>query len=330
MPDILDQNEVDALLAAVHEGKLSEAAPSQRPEAPGVKPYDFKRPERMGKEQLRALSAIHEGFARNLAAVLSGYLRSIVEVRLTGVEQLTYSEFIQSLPNPTCFVLLSAEPLEGNIMLELSPSLTFPLIDRLLGGGKDRTHIPERPLTEIEIRILSKILDLTLAQLSAAWSVIDSLRFTVQQTESNPQLVQMVAPNESVVFIGIEISLGDVSEVMKLCIPFLVIEPEMGRLSSHFRFASRTRNAPRMDAGKIARKLGPAMVELVACLTRTNIKVKDLLALQVGDIIETGKPADSESLLAIEGIQKFRGYVGKHRGKKAFLITRKARPDEYF
>src|SRR5204862_2027248 len=132
-------------------------------------PYDFKRPERVGKDQMRALQSLHEGFGRNFSAALSALLRSIVEVKLTSVDQLTYSEFVFSLENPTCFNLLRAEPLEGHIILDLNPSIIFPIIDRLLGGGRAPSqNVPRRPLTEIELRLTSRIIDLAIAALKNA------------------------------------------------------------------------------------------------------------------------------------------------------------------
>src|ERR1700676_3592973 len=164
--DVLSQAEVESLLSAMESGgakRQAEAAPAKSGEAAAVHrprekvtPYDFKRPERVGKEQVRALQTLHEGFSRNFGAALSGLLRSIVEVKLTSVDQLTYSEFVFSLENPTCFNLLKAEPLEGNLILDINPSILYPIIDRLLGGGRDPTPVPRRPLTEIELRRVSR------------------------------------------------------------------------------------------------------------------------------------------------------------------------------
>ena len=162
--DVLSQAEVESLLTAMEggpkklpdlpESSLPDLAPLARPREK-VTPYDFKRPERVGKEQMRALQTLHEGFGRNFGAALSGLLRSIVEVKLTSVDQLTYSEFVFSLENPTCFNLLRAEPLEGNLILDINPSILYPIIDRLLGGGRDPGPIARRPLTEIELRLVS-------------------------------------------------------------------------------------------------------------------------------------------------------------------------------
>ena len=184
--NVLSQAEVESLLRAVEpasaEGpaieiglqgtgaKLSEPNPHVRANL-----YDFQRPERVGKDQMRALQSLHEGFGRNYGAALSGLLRCIVEVRLTSVDQLTYSEFVFSLENPTCFNLLRAKPLEGSLILDINQSILFPMIDRLLGGGKESSAPIRRPLTEIELRLVSKITDLFLNDLRTAWKIVVDL-----------------------------------------------------------------------------------------------------------------------------------------------------------
>src|SRR4029078_6806444 len=127
--------------------------------APDVQVYDFKRPERVSKDQMRALEALHEGFGGNLGAALSGYLRTIIEVSVAHIQQFTYSEFIHSLPTPTCFNLLKAEQLEGQLCLEISPLIIYPIIDRLLGGSHADLLIPQRPLTPNDAPLGHRITD---------------------------------------------------------------------------------------------------------------------------------------------------------------------------
>ncbi len=163
--DVLSQAEVESLLSAMDSREadvIADAAASRVRHRDKVSPYDFKRPERVGKEQMRALQTMHEGFGRNFGAALSALLRTIVEVKLTSVDQLTYSEFVFSLENPTCFNLINAAPLEGQLILDINLSILFPIIDRLLGGGSDPAPPIRRPLTEIELRLVSRITDLFL------------------------------------------------------------------------------------------------------------------------------------------------------------------------
>src|SRR5688500_16826045 len=180
--DVLSQAEVESLLSAMEQTgarpqALKKAAAAVVAAAPAaaskpsekVTPYDFKRPERVGKEQMRALQTIHEGFSRNFGAALSALLRSIVEVKLTSVDQLTYSEFVFSLENPTCFNIIEAVPLEGYLILDINPTILYLVIDRLLGGGREAAQFTRRPLTEIELRLVARVTDLFLKELKHSW-----------------------------------------------------------------------------------------------------------------------------------------------------------------
>ena len=290
MTDVLDQSEVDALLAAVDTGHVQQTGPSQVFGRRGkgqleVHTYDFKRPERVSKDQMRALEALHEGFGRNFGAALSGYLRTIIEVSVGHIEQLTYSEFIHSLPNPTCFNLLKAEQLDGQMCLEISPLIIYPVIDRLLGGSNADLFIPQRPLTQIEQRLVQRITDRATHHLSEAWSNLTPVTFTVQDFESNPQLVQIVPPNETVVVVGFELKLGNRTGTMSLCIPYNVIEPIMAELAAQNWFSYQRKGGQEDHARKLVRNVSNAPVEMRAILAQTSIRMNDLLNLQAGDII---------------------------------------------
>jgi flagellar motor switch protein FliM len=337
LADLLDQSEVDALLAAVegNGGALASSGGLQPARsvnrifgktdiAPSdVLLYDFKRPERVSKDQMRALSALHEGFSRNFGASLSGFLRTIVEVSVAHLEQLTYSEFIHSLPNPTCFNLLKAEQLEGQVCLEISPLIIYPIIDRLLGGSNAQLFIPQRPLTQIEQRLVDKITERATANLSEAWSNLSPLTFSVSDFESNPQLVQIVPPNETVVLVGFELKMGNRAGTMSLCIPYNTIEPIMTQLSQQSWFSYQKKGVDDDAHQKLKSTVANAQVELTAVLAKTTMKVSDLLTMKPGDLITTDKPTDTDIQLEVEGRGKFNGALGRFRGGKAVRITGK-------
>lgn len=334
MADVLDQSEVDALLAAVDQGTVKEeAAPkvfsrTNRLQELEVRAYDFKRPERVSKDQMRALEALHEGFARNFGAALSGYLRTIVEVSVANIEQLTFSEFIHALPNPTCFNLLSAKPLDGQMCLEISPLIIYPIIDRLLGGSNADLFIPQRPLTQIEWRLVKRLTDRALANLSEAWSNISDVAFELTETESNPQLVQIVPPNEVVVVIGFEIKMGNRAGTMSLCIPYNVIEPLMSKLSQQnwFTYTKKANNDDHIKA--MQKNLSGAPLVVKVLLGYTTIKVDELLNLVPGDIIALDKPAAGDMIVQVEGKNKYAGSIGQYKGKKAIRIKKSLVPGE--
>ena len=331
--DVLSQAEVETLLGAMAVGGQEAAAAAATPRGRGqpggftpirehgkVTPYDFKRPERVGKEQMRALQTLHEGFGRNFGAALSALLRSIVEVKLTSVDQLTYSEFVFSLENPTCFNLLKAEPLEGNLILDINPSILYPIIDRLLGGGREGGPLARRPLTEIELRLVSRITGLFLEELRHAWENVIELELEVAQVESNPQLVQIVPPNEVVVLISFELAIGELRGMMNLCIPYNSIERIGGKLSVNSWSAYGRRQSTPESIEQISNSLRSSLVELKVRLAQTRIGTGELIGLRVGDIITTEKDVHSPLVVSIEGLPKFHARPGAYKGHKAIRI----------
>jgi flagellar motor switch protein FliM len=330
--EVLSQAEVESLLSAMesHTAKAGGGAapglaggvggrPPLRPREK-VTPYDFKRPERVGKEQMRALQSLHEGFGRNFGAALSALLRSIVEVKLTSVDQLTYGEFVFSLENPTCFNLLRAEPLEGNLILDINPAILYPIIDRLLGGGKDSGPISRRPLTEIELRLVGRITGLFLHELKHAWEGVLPLKLSVERVESNPQLVQIVPPNEVVVLISFELSLGELRGMINLCIPFNAIERVSSRIAANSWVTyGKTSSTPQTKAA-LGRRLDAAQVELIVTLAESKITTADLIGLRVGDIITTDKDIHQPLDVAVQGVPKFQASAGAFKGSKAVRI----------
>ncbi len=334
--EVLTQTEVENLLKAMVAGgqQTAAAAKSVASGSPGstegtspgwkprekITPYDFKRPERVGKEQIRALQTMHEGFARNFAAALSALLRSVVEVKLTSVDQLTYSEFVFSLENPTCFNLLKAEPLEGNLILDINPSILYPIIDRLLGGGREAGPIARRPLTEIELRLVSRITGLFLKELAHAWENVLPLKLDVVQVESNPQLVQIVPPNEVVVLISFEITIAELRGMLNLCIPYNALERIGAKLSSNTWISYARRQPSREHVEQISRTLRGSLVEVRVRLASTRIKTGELIGLRVGDVITTTKDLRSPLLVTVEGVPKFRALPGVFKGHKAIRI----------
>lgn len=324
MGDVLSQSEVESLLAALDPGLQPQHSVSntRRDEfRQQISVYDFKRPERVSKEQMRAFQALHEGFSREFGAGLSGMLRAIIEVKLISVDQLTYSEFVFSLENPTCFNLLASEGLEGHIILDLNPSIIFPIIDRLLGGGKEAsTEFPSRPLTEIELQLVSRITGLAIQGLENAWSNIAQLGLRVQQIESNPQLVQIVPPNEVIVLISFEVSMGEVRGIMNLCIPFNAIEPLAGKLSSDSWSAYTKKAVDPRQVVNLETGMQSAAVEMVVNLAKGKLTAGELSALAVGDIIMTETERQEGAVVLVEGTPLFQASPGILKGHKAITM----------
>jgi len=329
--EVLDQSDIDALLAA-DESPAVEADDSsvmifsrhRHDEPIEVRPYDFKRPERVSKDQMRALQTLHEAFARNFGAALSGFLRTIVEVRVATCEQMTYSEFISGLPNPTSFNLIESTALEGQMCMEISPLIIYPIIDRLLGGTSQDLFIPQRPMTLIETRLIENVTKRGLAALAEAWASVKEMEFSIVATESNPQLVQIVPPNEVVVVLGFELKTSNRAGTMNLCIPYNVIEPVVEDLSAQSWFSASKSQKSKSAEARISRGLAKATVRVTGLLARTTITMRDLATLSVGDIISTDVPATDPVSLCIEGEHKFFAEVGQRRGGLALRVLGEA------
>ena len=341
MADVLDQSEVDALLAAVEAGDVGSDQKGdgdqdvfchwrggKKPEDIEIREYDFKRPERVSKDQMRALENLHEGFARNFGAALSGFLRTITEVRVASIEQMTFSEFTLGLPNPTSFNVLSIGELEGNMCLEISPLIIYPIIDRLLGGSNADLFIPQRPLTDIELRLVQKIIDRALGSLSEAWANITPLTFEMEEFESNPQLVQIVPPNEVVVVVGFEIKMGGRAGTMSLCVPYNAIEPIVDKLSNQTWAAYKRNRHNRQLRDRLAGHLDGAKLTVTSILADTRITLNDLMNLHVGDVILTDKPASAPLALSIGKRRKYIGHLCQFKGNRALKIIRPISPKD--
>jgi len=312
-----------AAVGAVGSGEKYNALPSHQ-----ISIYDFKRPERVSKSQVVALEALHEVFARNLSASLSAYLRHIVEVRLVSVEQFTYSEFTMSLPIPTSFNLLSCEPLEGRMILEVNPSILYPIIDRLLGGGRTESLTLERPFTNIELALVDTILERMLQQLRETWESVKEIDFQVFETESNPFLLQIVAPNEPIVLLGFEVTMGEYSGAVNLCIPFKVIEPIMPEFSQSNWFSASRQRGGGECRGRILENIANAPIELTAVLAETPVSLYDLLTLRPGDILDTGLHRSSPVAITIQGKRKFRGSPYTRRDRRVVQLLAPVAPSD--
>lgn len=329
MADVLSQSEVESLLAALDPGASQAPQPEGNSDETNsqISVYDFKRPERVSKEQMRTFQALHEGFSREFGAALSAMVRTIVEVKLISVDQLTYSEFVFSLENPTCFNLLKADPLDGHIIIDLNPTIIFPIIDRLLGGGRaSAQNVPRRPLTEIELRLVSKITDRGIVALRNAWSSVCDLGLKVTQVESNPQLVQIVPPNEVIVLISFEISMGEMRGIMNLCIPFNTIEPLAGKLSANTWSTYTQKQPDRRQTLNLETGVSNAAVEMVVYLASTKLTAEELVGLAVGDVLVTENDQQQPLEVCIEGRPKYYAFAGLAKGHKAVRIIKPVIP----
>ncbi len=312
---ILSQHEVDALLSAI-DGGAGEARP-----APSALPYDFKRPARVPREQVRALQALHEGLARNLQSALSGMLRTAVEVRVTGVHQLPLEEFMDSLPRPTALSVLSCEPFEGAFFLEINPSIACPVIERLLGSSRFGAWQQDKPLSALEWTVLDTVVARVLDLLKDAWSAAGPVAFRVQRRESDPSKLPLQNPNEAAVSVSLEIVVGDQRGSLNLAFPVVAVEGHLERLSPGAAGAGKRKESAPTQEGTISRRLAPAEVRLSAELQPEALRLKDLEGLRRGDILVTFHPSSAPVCLSVEGRPKFQARLGSLKDHKAAKVV---------
>ena len=324
MNEVLSQDEIDQLLTAISSGdsEVDDFKPVN--DTRKIKIYDFKRPDKFSKEQLRTVSNMHETFARLTTTSLSAQLRSLVHVHVASVDQLTYEEFIRSIPTPTTLAVVNMDPLKGNAVLEIDPTITFCMIDRLFGGRGVTSGNKNRDLTDIEQSAMEGIIVRILANMREAWTQVIDLRPRLGQIETNPQFAQIVPPSEMVVLITLETKVGDEEGMMNFCIPYLTIEPIISKLSSQFWFSSVRRSSTTQYLGTLKEKLSSVDMEVVASVGSINLSVRDVLSLTTGDVVRLSNTKVGDPLtLSVGNRKKFfcqPGVVGK---KMAVQITGK-------
>jgi flagellar motor switch protein FliM len=315
MSKILSQEEIDALLSTASAVGQTAGAVAPPP-ADGLVAYNFRRPDRVTKEQLRALQFLHDRFARNVATSLSAYLRAVTDVSVAAVEQFTYAEFLASLPDPTAFYAFSMSPLDGHAALELSPNVAFTMVDRML-GGTGRGVVMARGLTEIEQNVIDGVVKLILENLTEAWRGIVDVRFRISGRETRPQMLQVAAPNEVVVLLGFELRLGEARGALNVCVPASAIEAIRAGFPQAWQ---RSRTAPSDgDRRTLMAGLAKVRLPLTATLT-TTVPARDLLALKRGDVVSLGHPVRSALDVRVRGTLKFRGRLVAHNDGAAVRL----------
>jgi flagellar motor switch protein FliM len=315
MTEVLSQDEIDQLLTAISTGEVEGEEALKRAETRKIKIYDFKRPDKFSKDQIRTLQMMHETFARLTTTSLSAQLRTIVHVHVASVDQLTYEEFLRSIPNPTTLAVINMDPLKGSSIFEIDPSITFTIIDRLFGGPGEASKI-NRELTDIELSVIEGIIVRILGNLREAWSNVIDLRPRLGNIETNPQFAQIVPPSDMVVLITLETKVGDVEGMTNFCIPYLTIEPIITKLSAQYWYSSIRKGGTTENLAILKKRLDTVLVNIIAELGSLDVTVRDVLSLQKGDIIKLERnKVDDNMLLKIGTKSKFfarPGVVGSH------------------
>ena len=330
MTEILSQDEIDALLSAISSGDVSPEVYGTQTEQRKVKIYDFRRPDKFSKDQIRTLQMMHETFARLTITALSAQLRALVGVHVGSVDQLTYEEFIRSIPNPTTIAVINMDPLRGSAVLEIDPSITFTIIDRLFGGPGEPSKIT-RELSDIEMSVMEGIIARMLGNLREAWSTVMDLRPRLGNIETNPQFAQIVPSNDMVVLITFETKVGDVEGMTNLCIPYITIEPTISKLSAQYWYSSIHKGEADESRALVQERLEQVYIPMRAEVGEVELSLDQILSLREGDVVRLGsKTLDSDLTLKVGKRRKFNCRAGKIGKKMVVQIGGKIKeiPDE--
>lgn len=326
MTEILSQEEIDALLTAVsgtsnpntgdvdsHDG-VKAVGHKKR-----LKVYDFRRPDKFSKDQVRTLQMIHETFARLTTTSLAAQLRSLVQVHVVSVDQLTYEEFTRSIPSPTTLGIVNMDPLKGSSVIEIDPAITFSIIDRLF-GGKGETLKTNRELTDIEMSVIEGILVRLLGNLREAWANMTDLRPRLGNIETNPQFVGIVPPNSMVILTTFDTKIGDVEGMVNFCIPYITIEPIIGKLSAQYWYAAINKAITTEHINFIKQQLNDIKLTVIAQLAETTLSFSEVSKLKEGDVIRFDTGVNSDMDIFIGRNVKFKAKPGLFGSRRAIQV----------
>ncbi|QEN06024.1 flagellar motor switch protein FliM [Thiospirochaeta perfilievii] len=332
MTEVLSQDEIDQLLTVISAGDVEGEDTKQITDRKNIKIYDFKRPDKFSKDQIRTVSVMHDAFARHTTTSLSAMLRSLVNVHVASVDQLTYEEFIRSIPSTTALALINMDPLKGSAILEIDPAITFSMIDRLFGGPGENSKV-NRELSDIEQSVIESIIVRILGNLREAWSQVIDLRPRLGNIETNPQFAQIVPPTEMVILVTLETRIEDVEGMMNFCIPYLTLEPIISKLSAQFMYSTIRRGSTTENLNILKESLSVIDVLLSAEIGSMELPVRDVISIQPGDTIRLPNVKIGDPMiLKIGNKAKFKCRPGMVGNSVAVQVTEKLEditPEEF-
>lgn len=325
MAEVLSQSEIDALLSALSTGDVEPEQLKEKEEKHKVKKYDFRSPQKFSKEHIRTLEMVHDSFARIVSNYLSGQLRKHVKIEIQTVEQITYEEFIHSIPNPTVLTIFSMPPLQGNILLEMNPEFSYQILDILL-GGEGRRQSKLKDFSEIDKNILSSITSEMINSMKLAWEGIIDVKPQFEALETNPSASQTLAPNEAVALLSFSVELGKSTTYMNLCIPYLSVEKIVDKLIVQYWFKNDDSEVDTDARKKLMAGIEPAKVNIHVQLGETEITLDDFLKLVKGDVLILDSQYSNPVKVFVEDEECFigkPGTIGKNLGVEILDITDK-------
>lgn len=325
MAEILSQSEIDALLSALSTGDVEPEQLKDKEEKHKIKKYDFRSPQKFSKDHIRTLEMVHDSFARIVSNFLSGQLRKHVKIEIQSVEQITYEEFVHSIPNPTIITIFKMNPLQGNLLLEMNPQFSFQILDILLGGTGQR-YEKSKEFSEIEKNILSNITTEMIKSMVLAWDGILDVKPEFELLETNPSANQTLAPNEPVALLSFLVELGKSTTYMNLCIPYLSVEKILDKLVVQYWFKTDDDELKDEAQEKLKKGIEPVEVNMHVELGKTEITIDNFLKLVKGDVLVLDSQCSNPVKVFVEEKECFigkPGSIGKNMGVEILDILYK-------
>jgi len=305
----LSQEEIDSVFDAATGAHPSKDA--------GAVAFDFRRVDRIPKSRLSSIHFLHESFVRSLSSSLTISLRSFVSASLISVEQLPYVDFAEALPTPTCLVYLSMEPYDGHALIEVSPALTAPILDLVLGGnGRVKTEL-HREITEVEKTLLDGFFQIVTHELRETWRPVAAVSFAKSPIETSPQQSGRFVPTEAVVAIAMEFRIGENAGMINLVIPSITLKTMGQRFDQ--QWASHRSENPAIELG-IKQKLARNLKLTLECeYSGESIRMQDFMNLAVGDVLALPGFDETADIL-VNGTPKFRGSLSVSRKNRQTVV----------
>jgi len=325
MAEVLSQGEIDALLSALSTGEISPDEIPREEEKQKVKLYDFKSPQKFSKDHIRTLELIHDNYARIMSNYLTGQVRKNVKARIESVQQITYEEFVRSVPNPTVLTIFRMPPLSGSLLFETNPQFVFEVVDILL-GGKGNSKFVAREFTDIDKNIIRQINKGLISNLKLAWEDVLHVEPEIEGLETNPALNQTLAPNEPVALITFHVEMGKSSTFINICIPYLSIEKVLDKLVVQYWFQENSEDVLYESREKLKERLNIVEVGVTSVLGKSTISVDDFLRLNVGDVIALDQNTWDPVEIQVEELPYYYGkpgLLGKNKGVQILDIIDK-------
>ena len=322
MKEILSQEEIDALLNALQTGEIDASSVGEAEDRNKVKAYDFRRPIKLSKEYINTLYMVFENFAKLSSSQLSSLVNATVLMTIEMIEQISYEEFINSIPNPTLLGVYRSRPLNGTQVLEINPQLATQVIERVCGGAstKGKSISKKDKFTDIELGILEDLVLSLLRPFQTAWDDIVEIETALDSLETNPQMVQSITPNEPVVLVSFSVELFAVKSLINLCIPYTSFEQITDKLSIRSWFEADKAIDNTHFRAQISDRLMGAGVDLTVELGRTWITVNDFIHLEMGDVVRLDAKTDDPLKLFVEDRLHYFVQPGDLEGKLGVQI----------